>query len=425
MILKNGKRIDGCTDTLPVGTVQPFLGLTPPLGYLVCQGQMVSKAEYPELYKVCLSAFGVETNTHFYLPDLRGKTLAGYDENDSTMNTIGKLLGQKTHTHTSAAHTHTTGNHTLTIDEMPAHGHNVVDNNRGFWLTTGTTQGDTGGRIYQDLPISAYGIDDSHALKAQNTGGSGAHNHGDTGSTTPGDTGSNTNYQPTITVNWIVKAAMLIPHYFVVENTLTSTNTSNALSAAQGKILNGKFANYLPLNGGTMTGEILIGQGDYKGIQLGENGRINATLNGMANATVLGILDASVIVGHTSAPLLLRGSYSAPLYNGVALVESGSNSNGSYIKLVDGTMICYHTKSISVDCTSQWGQLYEGGAAVGNLPATFVSAPIVMVTNTSPDGYFEGMRDTTTTTWGTLRMAIPSAATRAFVVNFLAIGRWK
>lgn len=241
MILKNGKRIDGCTDTLPVGTVQPFLGLTPPLGYLVCQGQLISKVEYPELYNICKSAFGTETETHFYLPDLRGKTIAGYDSNDTSMNTIGKLLGNKTHTHTSAAHTHTiaghvhsTGNHTLTVAEMPSHTHNKE-------TVTEVTSGAYAGR-YMSGKTSA----DPNLVNnpVEYTGGNGAHNHGNTGSTslttdstTPGATGSNTNFQPTITMNWIVKAAMLIPEYFIVENTLTSTSTSNALSAAQGKIL--------------------------------------------------------------------------------------------------------------------------------------------------------------------------------------------
>lgn len=409
MILKNGKRIDGCSDTVPVGTLQPYLGLVPPKGYLVCQGQLVSKITYSKLYEICGDTFGTSTETHFYLPDLRGKTLAGYDENDTTMNTIGKLLEQK-------SHTHTTGNHTLTIAEMPEHSHGM-SHAGNLYFTEGASArwmpGVTDDNLYAD------GVTDS-------AGGSQAHNHG--------DTGSNTNYQPTITVNWIVKAVMLIPDYIIVEDTLSSNSATDALSARQGKLLNEKFTDYatksemiqyLPLSGGQMTGEIKLGQGDGYGIQLNTNGCINATLDGQSNATVLGILDASVIVGHTSAPLLLRGSYSAPLYNGVALVESGSNSNGSYMKLIDGTMICYHTKSISVECTSQWGQLYEGGATIGNLPVTFISAPVVMVTNTTPDGYFEGVRDTTKSTWGTLRMAIPTSDTRTFIVNFFAIGRWK
>lgn len=290
MILKNGKRIDGCTDTLPVGTVQPFLGLTPPLGYLVCQGQLISKKEYPELYNICKSTFGTETETHFYLPDLRGKTIIGYDPNDNLFNVIGKILGSRTHTHTSAehahdidghthtsaahthtvaghthtsaAHTHTTGNHTLTVAEIPAHSHAMYGGANTGGSYEGTDSFASGFSTFRKIEQGTY-----------DTGGGGAHNHGNTGSTTPGNTGSTSlttnsatpgdtgstnlitrnatpgntgesdNFQPSITMNWIVKAAMLIPHYFVVENTLTSTNTSNALSAAQGKILNGKIDN--------------------------------------------------------------------------------------------------------------------------------------------------------------------------------------
>ena len=51
MILKNNKRIDGCSDTVPIGTINPFLGSTAPYGYLICQGQKVSKTTYKELYE--------------------------------------------------------------------------------------------------------------------------------------------------------------------------------------------------------------------------------------------------------------------------------------------------------------------------------------------------------------------------------------
>ena len=409
MILKNNKRIDGCSDTVPIGTLNPFLGSTAPYGYLICQGQKVSKTTYKELYEICGTTFGPETSSEFTLPDLRGQTIAGYKEGDSTFGTLGGLIG-------SLTHLHSTGNHTLTVAEMPSHNHKVT-------LKLAYGPNDPYNGINYGSTIAGNFSNNSWS---DNVGGGQAHNHGDTSSTS--------SVQPTIVLNWIVKAFQLMPNQSYVENSLESDSTSNSLSAAKGKELNKKFTDYatksemiqyLPLNGGTMKGEIITGQGDGYGIQLGANGRVNATLDGKTNATVLGILDASVIVGHTSSPLLLRGSYSAPLYNGIALIESGSNSNGSYIKLIDGTMICYHTKNINVACTSQWGQLYEGGAAIGNLPVTFISAPIVMVTNTAPDGYFEGIQDTTTSTWGTLRMAIPTSSTRTFKVNLLAIGRWK
>ena len=223
MILKNGKRIDGCTDTLPVGTVQPFLGLTPPLGYLVCQGQLISKVEYPELYRICGSTFGTETDTHFYLPDLRGKTIAGYDSSDTTMNTIGKLLGSKTHKHSVNDH-----HHLLPYLDIASGGLAIMDTasyNKNFSYPI-TQPEDGNWSFIMDGKLSAVGT----------AGGQ----HG-TSTCTGLQTANSNNFQPTITLNWIVKAAMLIPEYFIVENTLTSTSTSNALSAAQGKILDNKI----------------------------------------------------------------------------------------------------------------------------------------------------------------------------------------
>lgn len=214
MILKNGKRIDGCSDTLPIGTVQPFLGLTPPKGYLVCQGQAVNKITYSELYKICGDTFGQSTETEFYLPDLRGKTIAGYNENDIAMNTIGKLLGETTHKHS-------TGNHTLTIAEIPAHKHN-------FQSIAGSSGGDLGDYTMEYLleEGSAYpgraGVATSGdwgsygTLWITETGGSQAHNHGDTGETP--------NYQPTIVMNWIVKAVMTVP----IQSSLVTAYTDSS-----------------------------------------------------------------------------------------------------------------------------------------------------------------------------------------------------
>ena len=319
MILQNGKRLDGCSDTVPVGTLQPYLGLVPPKGYLLCQGQLVSKTIYSRLYEICGSLFGEETATEFRLPDLRGKTIVGFDEGDTLLNVIGEILGSKTHTHTSAehnhtieghthtsaahthdvaghthtsaAHVHSTGNHTLTVAEMPSHSHAMYGGANTGGSYEGTDSFASGFSTFRCIEQGTYP-----------TGGGGAHNHGDTGSTTPGNTGSTSlttnsttpgntgsttlttnntkpgdtgeadNYQPSIVMNWIIKAVMLIPEYFVVENTLNSDSEDNALSAKQGKLLNEKFTDYatksemiqyLPLSGGTLTGPLQVVSNKY------------------------------------------------------------------------------------------------------------------------------------------------------------------
>lgn len=211
MIIKNGKRIDGCSDTVPIGTLNPFLGSIAPYGYLICEGQKVSKTTYKELYEICGDTFGQSTDTEFYLPDLRGQTIAGYKEGDSTFGTLGGLIG-------SLTHLHSTGNHTLTTDEMPQHLHLMagtfaksehidkgpywVNQNQrylvaGHNLTNIDVGSDsTSSRIFagdlEDRPITDY------------TGTGEAHNHGDTSSTS--------SVQPTIVLNWIVKAFQLMPN---------------------------------------------------------------------------------------------------------------------------------------------------------------------------------------------------------------------
>ena len=238
MILKNGKRIDGCTDTLPIGTVQPFLGLTPPKGYLLCQGQKVSKTVYPELYLICGDLFGTSTETEFYLPDLRGKTIAGYHSGDDTFNILGLSLGEKKHRLTeleSGIREHTHAMPLAQVAGVGAHEDIAVrgtPSSADAEFRTGRVTG-----LNSDLPRD-YG---SPFL---------------TGTNTANAVESHNNIQPTMVLNWIVKAAMLIPEYFTVVNSLDNDSYTDALSAFQGKVLNSKFANYLPLTGGNISGAI-------------------------------------------------------------------------------------------------------------------------------------------------------------------------
>lgn len=56
----------------PIGTISPFGGSVIPNGYLLCNGQAVSRIEYSELFAVIGTAFGKgNESTTFNVPDLR------------------------------------------------------------------------------------------------------------------------------------------------------------------------------------------------------------------------------------------------------------------------------------------------------------------------------------------------------------------
>lgn len=62
----------------PVGAIQAYGGSTAPSGWLLCQGQAVSRTEYADLFKAIGTAFGEgDTSTTFNIPDLREATTKG------------------------------------------------------------------------------------------------------------------------------------------------------------------------------------------------------------------------------------------------------------------------------------------------------------------------------------------------------------
>lgn len=72
----------------PVGAVLAYAGATAPQGYLLCQGQAVSKSEYAELYLVIGDLYSnAETAEGFFnVPDLRDKFAQGANGN------LGELI---------------------------------------------------------------------------------------------------------------------------------------------------------------------------------------------------------------------------------------------------------------------------------------------------------------------------------------------
>ncbi len=78
--------------SVPAGAVFAFPVVTPPSGYLACEGQAVSRTAYSTLFTLLGTLYGSgDGSTTFNLPDLRGEFIRGYDNgrNVDAGRTIG------------------------------------------------------------------------------------------------------------------------------------------------------------------------------------------------------------------------------------------------------------------------------------------------------------------------------------------------
>lgn len=115
---------------LPAGIVVAYTDDIIPDGWLYCDGQSVLIATYPELFAVIGTFWGSADGTHFSLPDLRKKFIAGNYHGVSGYE-IGDTGGAE--------------NVTLSVTQIPAHDHDEhVQNSAGAagtgWVQSTRTQ---------------------------------------------------------------------------------------------------------------------------------------------------------------------------------------------------------------------------------------------------------------------------------------------
>ena len=110
--------------------------------------------------------------------------------------------------------------------------------------------------------------------------------------------------------------ATILRHIAAPNNADDATNKEYVDEAIAKAMLEGTvdLSGYLKTSGGTMTDELKIGQGDGKGLQLGANGYVNATIGTNTKATVLAANSARTLVGSDSNKLQLRGNTARPNY---------------------------------------------------------------------------------------------------------------
>lgn len=187
-------------DTLPVGAILPFGSTTIPDNWLLCNGQEVSRTDYYQLFDVIGTTYGAGDGfTTFKLPDLQGRIPVGLDSNDEDFDTLAETGGEK--------------EHTLTIEEMPSHSHSM-----------GHVYSNSSGTDYR-TPISGVYYLNDNLKDTSEIGGDQPHNI----------------LQPYIVTNYIIKAQQSAGVIATVVDNLTSSSSTNALSANQGKTLNEKI----------------------------------------------------------------------------------------------------------------------------------------------------------------------------------------
>ena len=188
---------------IPPGVVWEYAGASTPTGWLLCQGQAVSRTTYAALFTAIGTTYGVgDGSTTFNVPDDQGRVVAGKEASATRLTTAGggidgATLGAAGGDQRAQDHTHGPGNLTGTTNTTGAHTHEYWDKQRSGTHERGAGNIAVNLGEEDDGRTTGSAGDHSHtvALDAGVTNNPGGTKHG-------GDTG---NVQPTIVRNKIIK----------------------------------------------------------------------------------------------------------------------------------------------------------------------------------------------------------------------------
>lgn len=161
---------------VPAGTVVQSASINVPDGWLNCNGELLNKIAYAELFFAIGNVYGGEpTDLSFNLPDMRGRVGIGAGQGADLTN---RIMGEKSGVET----------HALNVGEMPSHSHssNAVGGTIGLITSNGANTASSGldtttgePNLYASIP----------ALTINNTGSGLPHN----------------NMQPFLVIRYLIK----------------------------------------------------------------------------------------------------------------------------------------------------------------------------------------------------------------------------
>lgn len=167
---------------VPIGALVPFAGATVPTNWLLAHGQSLARADYAALFTAIGVTYGSASGTTFNLPDMRGRVAAGRDNMGGTpANRLTSGVSGVDGASLGAAG----GNQNL-----HQHSHGVTDPGHSHLaqLASVTGGGAFGGEMAAETNFGET-QDATTGVSIQNAG-----------------SGSSQNVQPTLVLNWVIRA---------------------------------------------------------------------------------------------------------------------------------------------------------------------------------------------------------------------------
>ncbi|NBX50594.1 hypothetical protein EBT25_11815 [bacterium] len=165
-----------------VGIIVPFGGSNAPLGWLICNGQSVSRTTYSALFQVIGTIHGSVDSSSFNVPDLRNRFLVGA----GLAYSVASIGGSS--------------NQTLTSSNLPPHTHSGITASNGDHQHS-TTAADNGGTNDGTTAQSGGGATSSGYA----TGFNGNHAHTFTTDSGPGTSTPFSIMPPYYAISYIIK----------------------------------------------------------------------------------------------------------------------------------------------------------------------------------------------------------------------------
>lgn len=183
-----GLRVPSISAGNLVGQVCFFAMQTAPDGFLVCDGSLVSRLTYAELFAAIGTLYGAgDGSTTFSLPDLRGEFIRGWDGGRGIDSGRGFATVQadenKSHSHTGSATSAGAHTHTASTGSGGGHTHGIRIGSADAYESTASsvvatvnhrrvssTTINSGGEHTHTVTVNSAGAH-THTVSVNNSGG--------------------------------------------------------------------------------------------------------------------------------------------------------------------------------------------------------------------------------------------------------------